>query len=433
MLNLFKIREFYKREDVKQAIINLARDREIAIKLYNGSFAKRPLSINNFREYDLIMLKKPVSFHTSEERWINVELLNEQKKEIINENRKGWDLIIDIDGKFEYSKIVAEEILKFFNSIDIKHTSIKFSGNKGFHIGIPWEAFSEEIIGIGKTKDLFPEAPQKIVKYILYEIEEKIAENILNYEGSFEKIAENNNLTIKEIRDNNGKLILNKLVEIDTLLISSRHLFRMTYSINEKSGLVSIPINPKKLSNFKKSFARIENVRPEYNKYFEFLNYKETYGKYGDKLLIKAYDNDYETVLFQDHFFKGEKDLTIEINEVIPENRFPETIKYLLNYKLEDGRKRALFVLLSFLTYVNWDFENVDKLIKKWGDLQEIKQNYLEGQINWFKRLNHKIIPPNFDKKMYYEDIGIPLEVLDKDRNFRKKNNKNLLQAIRKK
>ena len=43
-----------------------------------------------------------------------------------------------------------------------------------------------------------------------------------------------------------SKLDVEKFLEIDTVLISSRHLYRMPYSLHEKSGLVSLPINPGK-------------------------------------------------------------------------------------------------------------------------------------------------------------------------------------------
>jgi hypothetical protein len=52
-----------------------------------------------------------------------------------------------------------------------------------------------------------------------------------------------------------------KILSIDSILISSRHLFRMPYSINEKSYLVSLPIDPNKIMDFKKEMANPENLK----------------------------------------------------------------------------------------------------------------------------------------------------------------------------
>lgn len=429
-----KLREYYNRDDIKEEIIKFSKDREVALKYKGEFFGKRPNTIESKREIELEIDKGVTSFHCSEERWINPLLLESSNQTNIKENRKGWDLIIDIDGKFDYSRIVAKIIFDFFERLGINYSTIKFSGNKGFHIGIPFEAFTEEIFGIGKTKDLFPEAPRKIASYIVYEIKNEINREIIKYEGSIDEVAKKNNLKKEEIIDKEGNLKIDKLVEIDTLLISSRHLFRAPYSLNEKSGLVSIPIDPKRIMFFKKEEARIENVDPKKYENFKFLNYKKEHGKYGDILLVKSYEKDYENMFkeiidYKD--FNSEK--IIVINETIPEKRFPETIKYILSNKIEDGRKRALFVLLTFLTCVNWDFENIEEIIKIWAQKQNLKENYYKSQINWFKRLNKKINPPNFNKDTYYRDIGIPKEVIEKDIKYNKKNNKNPLNCIRKK
>ena len=62
--------------------------------------------------------------------------------------RKGWDLVIDIDCPYwPYSKIIADLVVKALRHHHISAISAKFSGNKGFHIGVPFEAFPQKIAG----------------------------------------------------------------------------------------------------------------------------------------------------------------------------------------------------------------------------------------------------------------------------------------------
>lgn len=423
--------EYYLNKAIQKKILEFSRDREIAVQFHNGAYGKRPQSLESIREIDAFVKKGVTSFHSSEERWVNPMLLENADEETISKARKGWDLVIDIDSvDLEYSKIVARSVLDFFEELGINHASIKFSGNKGFHIGIPFEAFSEEILGIGETKDLFPAVARKIAAYIVYENNERICNRILEREGSKEKIAENNDMDVAKLTDEDGNFTFAKLVEIDTMLISSRHLFRMPYSINEKSGLVSIPILPERTMYFRREEARPEKVKTAINKGVDFLDYREEHGKYGNVLIVKAYEEDYEKEIFKDIPSPAE-DKIVEITETVPMNRFPETIKYVLNNKFEDGRKRLLFLLLTFLTSVNWKLENIEEVVTEWAENQGLKKNYYTGQINWFKRQNRKIMPPNFSKDAYFRDAGIPEGILKKDIEFKNKKNKNLLNCIR--
>ncbi len=420
---------YYLRKDIALRILEFSKNREIAVKYKNGKFGKRPLTLSSITEIFSYVKRGVTSFHCSEERWVNPLLLTStSKEEDLKKNRIGWDLVIDIDGlDLELSKIVAELIFKLFKRLNVKNATIKFSGNKGFHIGIPFESFSKEILGYGLTKDLFPDVARRIAAYITYEIKEELDEKIKNLIET-EHYSKKLNIKKKEIYTNNGEIITSKLVDIDTILISSRHLFRMPYSLNEKSGLVSIPILPERIKYFTKKEAQPNQVSPRKYSSYEFLFYNKQYGTDGDILIIKAYEKDYEPFLIT---YEKEEQKTIEIKETIEQNRFPESIKYILNTKLEDGRKRSLFILLTFFTSVNWSFENIEKIIYEWGKKQDLKETYIKSQINWFKKINKKINPPNFTKEMYWE--AVPQHIINKDINYRGKKNKNPLQCIRKK
>ena len=52
-----------------------------------------------------------------------------------------------------------------------------------------------------------------------------------------------------------------QIVDIDPILISSRHLFRMPYSLNRGTGNVSLPINYRDLEEFEKDHASPRGLR----------------------------------------------------------------------------------------------------------------------------------------------------------------------------
>ena len=77
-----------------------------------------------------------------------------------------WDLVIDIDCPcFEYSKDTAFLVIEWLKHSNIRSISCKFSGNKGFHIGVPFEAFPSRVVG-EDIRLTFPETPRRVAAYI---------------------------------------------------------------------------------------------------------------------------------------------------------------------------------------------------------------------------------------------------------------------------
>ncbi len=426
---------YYSRPEIQQALLRFAKEREIGV-MFDGYFGKRPDVLENIYDIKKVVEKGVFSFHCSEERWTNPLLLGTEKnEEDRNKNRSGWDLILDLDGKaFEYSKIIGKIILDFLGELHIKSVSVKFSGNKGFHIAVPFEAFSSQIIGLGETRTFFPEAARKIASYIVYELRGKFSKALLEYEGSLEHIAEKYSIPIKDlICDDKDSLNFDymKIIEVDTILISSRHLFRMPYSLNEKSGLASIPVKKEHLEHFERFLAKPEKVDPSKYGDFEFLAYKEEWGKDADVLLLKAYEDDYSDMISQSihTLAKRNAEFVYEINEEVEMKDFPKTILYILDHNFEDGKKRALFVLLCYLYGIKWKSDTVKQLIEEWNGKQEnaLKQTYVRAQVTWFENSSKSIIP-NYDNENYYKNIGIPEDVLVKDKKkFLKREMKNPL------
>jgi len=327
------------------------------------------------------------------------------RKHELDNLRKGWDLVLDIDcGIFEYSREAADLVIKALKFHNIKSISCKFSGNKGFHIGVPFEAFPEKMRN-DETKKMFPEAPRKIALYIKEMIKQPLGEKIMKFEkNDFNAIIEKTGKNAGEITYYSNKaraLNAEPFLNIDTLLISSRHLYRMPYSLHEKSGLVSTPLNPEKVLLFRKEFAIPKNVRISKHRFLAGDNAQNDEGR---QLLTQALDFDIRQEA--DSLREG-KELEIPQN-ALPEELFPPCIKLILD-GLEDGRKRALFILVNFFTSIGWDYDMIEKRLREWNakNREPLREVYLLGQVRYHKQMRKKILPPNCSNEQYMLGIGV--------------------------
>jgi len=416
ILDFEAILRFYTRKDIQKEIANLSKDREVVASFGNNRFGKRP-DVIQFPSDVLELVKNgATSFHISEELWSNpLEIKTGMKRKEMDNLRTGWDCVLDIDSKyFEYSQTTADLVLKALEFSGIKSTGIKFSGNKGFHIIIPSEAFPSSV-GSEETRFLFPEGPKKIAAYLQHLIKEKLSEKILE-KNTIQQVSKAVKKPVKELTTNN-EFNPFTLVDIDTLLISSRHLFRSAYSINEKSGLVSIPINPKSITKFKLKQAKIENVNTEE----PFL--KKPSKEEATRLLIQAFDQtnikpflppkkSYISSLGKDYFEEKQKKEIKPIefsNKQIKEEYYPICIKYILNGMKEDGRKRALFILINFFKSLKFSNEQIKQIINMWNqkNYELLREGYIQSQLKWNERQSKSFLPPNCNNESYYKSLGI--------------------------
>lgn len=394
-------REYYSRKDIQKCLVEFARGREVVPK-YIEQFGKRPDTINY--ENDLISLiqKGVTSFHSSEELWSNpLELNTEMNESKANSLRKGWDLILDIDCKFvEYSKIAAELLVEALNFNGVANMGIKYSGNKGFHLGLSFAAFPERVNDIN-VKDFFPDGPRIIAAYLSDLIKKHLAKRILQT-AKLSDIAKGFQKKESDLIKNN-EFDPYSILDIDTILISPRHLFRMPYSLHEKTGLVSIVITPKQLKDFHPAWAKPERITPK-----QFLPVPEK--DEAKKLLIQALDwNSHQQKRNVLEKPKQEYDSNHDefaLKDVNPEF-YPPCIKKALLGMKEDGRKRALFVLINFFKSLNMDADEIQSKIEAWDKLnyKPLKRGYIITQLLWHKK-QKTILPPNCDKQ-YYTGIGI--------------------------
>ncbi len=459
--------KYYKREEVQDLILNYASDKEVS-PMYGEGFGKRPDVLEYRKDILELARNRATSFHCSEELWKNpLRLKTGLKSSKLNELRKGWDLILDIDCPYWFfSRLTAKLFMDALKKHGLKSVTCKFSGNKGFHIGVPWEAFPEEFDNT-KTKNLFPEAPKKIASYLLNHISEEMIEVSDNkivfnrrYRISFEKLKEvtgkDNEELLKEICANCRKEIREKnkkeemficpscnnrsedqenlkcgecggvmekittkkkkcacgsdksfkvfdvlsLIEVDTILISQRHLYRMPYSLHEKSGLVSVPIDPSKVMEFKKEMAETDT---ELLGKHEFLVREEAERSEGEELFRKAFEED------KKEEEKGGEKRIIQVEEKVPKKFFPPCIKHL-DEGLEDGRKRALFILINFLQCCSWTKEEIKDYVHEWNkrNRESLRETYVKSQLRYAeqKRKKGELIPPPNCDTSYYEDLG---------------------------
>ena len=410
MLPLNVTLSYYKRRDVQEEMIKSAENREIAVR-YGDEFGTRPDVLNNPNDILELAKQKATSFHASEELWGNPLQLNlDMKKHEIGELRIGWDLVLDIDCSFyEYSRIAADLVVKALKFNEVSRVSCKFSGNKGFHIGIPFEAFPEKM-GNEETRNMFPDAARRIAYYIKELIKKPLGEKIMQYENNdfskiIEKTKENpNKITYYEknkFGDKIAKLNAEPFLNIDTILISSRHLFRMPYSLHEKSGLVSLPLDPENVLNFNKEDANPKKVKVSKFRFLDKENVKKGEAK---KLIMQAFDFSSK----REEEIKIETKKDFEIKDAIPEKFFPPCIRLIEN-GLADGRKRALFILINFLTSTGWGYKEIEEYLKEWNkkNTELLRENYLLGQLRYHKTQKKKILPPNCNNNMYYVGIGV--------------------------
>jgi hypothetical protein len=377
---------YYSNPDVQKAIFNFSQNREVVPRYFEG-FGKRPDSLQYSGDVLAMVKKGATSFHCSEELWQDpLKLSTDLNEKQLNELRTGWDLLIDIDSKYiDYSKISAELIINLLKFHGVKNVGVKFSGSKGLHLIIPQKSFPKEINGV-QTKNMFPEWPRIITSYITEKIKPQLIKKIT-------ELSKPN----KYVRDFQAP----KEVMPDIILVSPRHLFRMPYSLHEKTSLASVVLEVKDIPNFQMTDAdplkiKIKNFIPDVKE-----------GE-ASELLMQALDWDKETYK-EESISSGKKfsDFKPIKIEKLSEQNFPPCIRKIA-LGMSDGRKRGLFVLINFFRSLGIERDEIEKRIELWNAKNEValKSGYVKSQIEWsFK--NKIILPPNC--KEYYNGLGVCL------------------------
>jgi hypothetical protein len=192
---------------------------------------------------------------------------------------------------------------------------------------------------------------------------------------------------------------------LDLVLVAPRHLFRMPYSLHEKTSLVSVVLKKEEIDTFLPRDANPLKLR-----ILDFMPKNER--DEAKDLLMAALNwkklKDAESDKIDDKKYKPIKNFEkIDVANVT-EQMFPDSIKKLLK-GLNDGKKRGLFVLLTFLRTVNYSPEQIINRIKEWNKLNTppLREGYIKSQIDWHLKQKKLILPPNYDNESFYRDIGI--------------------------
>jgi len=374
---------YYSRQDVRKAIFAFSKQREVVPRYFEG-FGKRPDILHYETDVLQFVKKGATSFHCSEELWHDpLALSTELTREELDGLRCGWDLLIDIDSKYlDYSKVAAQLIIEALGFHGITNFGIKFSGSKGFHIIVPWQAFPAKMHE-KETRKMFPEWPRAICSYLNEIIKEDLIERITDM------VSEERKSYVKDFD-------AAKQVMPDIQLVSSRHLFRSPYSLHEKTMLSSTVIRKQDLEKFEPRHAdplgvTVRNFLPQADE------------DEARELLLQALD--WQKSQKQQVSLRRNGFSEIVIKE-LSEELYPPCIKKIL-LGLEDGRKRALFILINFFRMLNLGEEEITAMIDKWNkrNKQPLKQSYINSQLKWHFR-QRKLMPPNCDKSIY-KDIGV--------------------------
>jgi hypothetical protein len=394
--NMQKIYNWYSRESVQKALLEVAKNREVVSVFSNGQFGKRPNVIQYPQDIIQAISEGAVAFHGSVERWLNpMQLDVGMSREQLDNLRIGWDVLIDLDvDNFEIAKIATKVFIEALKDHGIKNFSLKYTGGKSFHIFLQFEALPEKV-NMVPTKNQYPEMLHKIIEYLKWYTKEQMKSEILNF-FDVKEVSQKVGKPLKEIVIN-GELDPFKFISVD--IFSSRHLFRLPYSLHESSLLVSLPIEPKEIEKFEKEQALPEKVKVEKC----FL--KNISSPEAEALIIEAFD---WAAKQTQQKIEIPKKVRVKPTKPIPEEFFPPCIKLILN-GLSDGRKRSIFTLVNFLRNMNWDLEKIEKRIFEWNEKNspQLRTSYLRTQLRWHFRQERNLLPANCDNTLFYESIGI--------------------------
>lgn len=377
---------------------------------------------------------------------------------------------IDCDQGIEFSKYAVKAIVGALDQHGIKNIGVKFSGSKGFHVIVPWAAFPKNINGINandlfpelprKIVAYLRNYSQKVMRELLpFGFEENLKDknkmkkgymcdkcgefadeyrfvefkclkcnifetkkfkmgttgklpNCYKCKGSMQytplnqfRYCERCELSSIQFPDNfNEKPIddLYELMGLDIVLVSPRHLFRMPYSLHEKTALASVVLDKEEIDNFSKE----KDADPLRVRIKDFM--PKPYENEAAELVMQSLDwaksSGFDKEVEKNASGKYADFKPIKL-EKINESQFPPCVKKILQ-GINDGKKRAVFVLINLFRSIGMDKVELEKRIFEWNEKNEVplKKGYITTQLSWaYKR--KPIMPQNCKK--FYQDLGV--------------------------
>lgn len=210
-LRIDRIRSYYSRKDVQDAMFGYSKGRKISVlKYFHPMFAGSQL-----RQAEDIL---PMMMFYSQESSLWPSMHGTVSRYDDN-GRLVCDLVVEIDCKKSRTRCfnLTRPLIKLFTELELEFL-IKYSGNASPHVIIPGEVFPERWRRGGNCRRLY--------------------NDLLNF---FKK----------QIREPNL---------LDRSFGNSNHFLRMLYSLNENTGLASIPIRIEDFDRFSWQDAYPEQV-----------------------------------------------------------------------------------------------------------------------------------------------------------------------------
>ncbi len=400
-----QILDYYSREDVQKKMMEAANGRgggspyarEVVGVFESGAYGQRPSSLQYPGDITSMVRNGSIEFHCSIERWSQPMAL---KTDNYGQLRTGWDFVVDLDcNDFRHGRAAAVVLCKALEEHGIRNYSVKFTGGTGFHIGMPWENMPKRI-DYKPSVSMFPELPKAMCLYIREYCREPLEKALLGLDSA-ENLAKQADVKLGELLTKDG---INpfKLVDVDPVLISPRHLFRMPYSLNRKRMLASVPVRPSELGSF-------EGHQAEPNKLRALLGFLEN-GEEGEASALVAEASDW--------LRKNRSKSTaapkgvIKFGKAVGPEHFPPCIKKMME-GLQDGRKRSLFILTNFLSSASWKWEAIGNALAEWNskNMPPLPENYIRTHLRWSSNRTEaqgrSILPPGCRNEGWYESIGV--------------------------
>lgn len=214
------------------------------------------------------------------------------------------------------------------------------------------------------------------------------------------------NISSKENPSNFSKMMeidFFELMGLDLVLVAPRHLFRMPYSLHEKTALASVVLDKDKI----RDFDMMRDANPIKVEVKSFLpKCKEEESKFLiTEALDWAKDNQLKAGVSNEKI-KGKYANFKQIQlKNIQDSQFPPCVRNILK-GMSDGKKRALFVLINLFRSIGMDKEELEKKIFGWNKENKppLNEGYIKSQLSWsYKR--KPIMPQNC--KEFYQGIGV--------------------------
>ncbi len=393
-----QILDYYSREDVQKRMMEAARDREVAGVFKTGAFGQRPGGLQYPADITSMVNNGAIEFHGSIERWSQPMAI---KADNYSQLRSGWDFVADVDcDDFRHGRAGAAVLCNALEKHGIRDYSVKFTGGTGFHIGVPWESMPKKV-DYKPALSLFPGLPRAICLYLKDYCRDELEKALLKLDSE-EKLAEQAKIKLAELQTKDG---INpfKLVDIDAVLISPRHLFRMPYSLNMKSMLASLPLKPSDIASFEMRDA-------EPNKFKATLGFLDA-GAEDEAGALVAEAMDWQ-LKNKKTVSQAARNVEIKFSHAVEPEHFPPCIKLIME-GLQDGRKRSIFILANFLSSAGWKWDAIERALFEWNskNTPPLAENLIRATIRSNRgRVESQgkgLLPPGCSNEGWYDSIGV--------------------------